>query len=222
MNKSITVVCVDDHPLMRKAIRLTLQESGLNINLVGEGQNGDDALRLSKEKKPDILLLDVRMKQSENEDEQKLADIRKIIQSVKREVPQIKVIIISAEEQPTRIQYIMESDADGYLLKSDDLSLDVPQAIRAASLGGTFLSESIPHILLNTSDHPSDLLSTQQQNILQMMFDAPDMTSEQIADELSISVHTLRVHLARARERLGAINTNSAMIKAIRRGIISI
>jgi two-component system response regulator EvgA len=220
MNDPITVVCVDDHPLLRKAIRLTLKESGLNISLVAEGQNGDDALQLTKEKKPNILLLDVRMKQ--NESNQRFVDIRKVIEGVKRESPHTRIIIISAEEQPMRIQYIMDSHADGYLLKSDDLSLNIPQAIQIASLGGIFLSESIPRILVNSDGHQSDVLSAQQQIILQKMFDSPDMTSEQIADELSISVNTLRVHLARAREKLEAVNTNSAMVKAIRLGIIAV
>ena len=215
----ISVICVDDHPLMRKAIRLTVEESSLDLIIKGEGATELEAMDLIKRYLPDIALLDVSMRKGPTQTE--LADICKIIHFVKSHSKNTKIIIISAIDQPSLIQKILEGGANGYLLKIDNLSLNIPQAIQVTLLGGTFLSEGVPQLLINTTNDKFEL-TNQQQKILQTIFDNPDKSLEQIAENLFMSINTLRVHLARAREKLNAINTTAAVVKAIRAGLIAI
>lgn len=215
----ISVVIVDDHPLMRKAINATIKESSMNLKVVGEGATEEEAVSLIENRKPDIVLLDISMRV--NQFNEKPANIFEIIQSSRRKSKETKIICISAVDQPSTIQRVLEEGANGYLLKTDNLSLNIPQAIQITILGGTFLSEGVPKLLINTLNGVDDL-THQQKRILQAIFDNPDKSLEQIAEKLFMSVNTLRVHLARARDKLDAISTITALVKAIRLGIVSI
>jgi len=219
--KPITVVAVDDHHLIRQGVR-SLLEPREDMELVGEGSTGDDVLSLVEEFKPDILLLDLSMPQSgtdgaSGEQFKALPTIARLTKTH----PDTDIIVLTQYFVPVIIQGAIDLGVKGYLLKTDDLSLNLPSAVDTVSRGGVYFSETIGQELFGKSRTEREVnLTARQIQILSTIAQNPDDSYVSHAMNLGITESTLKNHLTKAFRALGVTNNTAAIIRCIQLGII--
>jgi len=220
MNKDgkIKVVVVDDHALIREAVR-TLLANRKHILLVGEGSAGEDVLRLVEEQSPDVLLLDISMPQKADDPADGKFAILPALETLQNDHPHSKVIILSQHLQPALIQAIMRHKVNGYLLKSDDLTLKLAEAVEVVSRGGIYFSREASRAITGMSAE-IDTLTEKQRAVLLAVAQKPDAQYSELAEELFISLNTFKWHLRQAFQTLGVSNVTAALIVCMERGLI--
>ncbi len=175
----ITVVIAEDHQAMLDGIRLSLKPEN-DISIIGEASDGEMLLEIVREKKPLVVVTDIRMPKCDGITATRL---------LKKEFPEIKVIAFSMFDQPIAVSQMKDAGASGYLMKSSSVFL-VQKAIRAVYHGHTFFDDAI--IANDAIVHVNDLLSTREKQILRMIGDGK--TTEEISGELCISSETVSTH----------------------------
>lgn len=227
MKNPTTIVAVDDHPLIRQAIR-SLVADREDMILVGEGSVGEHLFPLVAEHRPDVVLLDLNMPQFETRVNDGTPDIFPVLPMIARlhiEYPKTAVIILSQHVIPSVVHEIAGRNGaiKGYLLKSDDLSLNLPEAINLASKGSVFFSEAIhqEHLeSLENTDKP--LLTKRQRECITVIAQMPNASYAHHAQVLGISESTLRNHLTAANKVLGVNNITAAILRCQELGIIPV
>ena len=223
--KTIRVVSVDDEPLIRHAIRSLLNRHE-NIDLVGEGDSGDMVVRLVREHKPDILLLDLSMPEFGNAGMKSKFNTLSIIDELTELYPDTKIILLTGHQIPSSdlLRTVRSSAVFGYLLKSDKLSMHLHSAIESVYGGGMYYSETISNDMLNSGRNESNQddidLSDRQIEIIAAIYREPDLSSAELASKLDISESTFKTHLRRAYKSLGVTNKTAAVIKCMKLKLI--
>lgn len=203
----IKLIIADDHELVRSGIkRIFLFEK--NIKIIDEASNGEDAVKLAQYHKPDVVLLDIFMP--------KLNGIE-AAEIIKKEMPDIYVVMLTAFEDAHHLEQAMAAGADGYLAK-DIAAKDLIEAIKNVVNGERVFSKSILHILQNKflpndSDSSPVSISKREQEILNMV--ALGRTSQEIGDKLNISVRTVQSHRSNIMQKLGLKNAGSLIRYAV-------
>jgi DNA-binding NarL/FixJ family response regulator len=220
--KPVTVVAIDDHPLIRQAIRSMLASND-EIALVAEGSAGEHLFPLVIEHRPDVLILDLGLPQTSNgspydQDFQVLPAVAHLHQ----ECPETAIIILSQHIITSLVHQASEVGVKGYLLKSDDLSLNLPNAIETVSMGGVFFSESITQVLFDGGAPPDTILTERQREIVLAIASAPDASYAEHAVALQIAAATLSNHLSRIFRKLGVRNLAACMVRCIELGIVPV
>lgn len=136
--KPITVVAVDDHALIREAIRTRLERDS-DIALVGEGTRGEQVMPLVEAHRPDVLLLDLWMPQYADEGAGDFPYLETITALV-RLYPRTKIVILSQEDRPEVVAEIIRIGIQGYLMKGDAISLQLAEAVKKANAGEAVFS----------------------------------------------------------------------------------
>jgi DNA-binding NarL/FixJ family response regulator len=220
---SIQVVVVDDHVLVRQGIRNQLAASPY-IEIVAEGHVGDCVLPLVEQHRPDVLLLDLRMPQSDDGSGRRFQALPTIAKLVER-FPKTAVILLTQEYTPVIIEGAIERGVQGYILKSDDLSQHIATAIVTAARGGVFFSETISAELFKRSQRAraerESGLTERQTAILRIIATSPNDSYTQHAMNLGISESTFKSHLTRAFKTLDVKNATAAVIKCMQLGILA-
>lgn len=204
-NLDITLVLADDHEVVRAGLRRLLSIDK-RIQILAEAQTGKEAVELVAYHKPDIALIDILMPVMNGID----ATIR-----IKENSLETKVIVLTAFEDHLHIEKALEAGADGYLSK-DISAKKLVESIHDVMLGNRVFSKSILRLMQNRyygTDNEQDLsvtISSREQEILNLV--ALGKTSNQIADELSISVRTVQSHRANVMAKLG-IKTAAGLIR---------
>jgi len=205
------VVIADDHPLMLRGIRETLQAAD-DISLIGEASRGDEAQRLCRQLLPDVLLLDLQMPG---------ATAVETVTYVRTHCPTTRIIILTAYDDEVYVRRMLVEGAVGYVLK-DEVADGILTAIRTVMQGGTWLSrrvletlakEEVPREmpaaeLYPTGRHRDALpipptttpLTRQQRTVLRLVEHA--LTNDEIAEQLCISQKTVKKHLEDIYQRL--------------------
>jgi NarL family two-component system response regulator LiaR len=213
----ITVILADDHHLVRKGIRRLLEEAG-DINVVGEAQDGQEAIELTESLVPDVLLIDIAMP--------RLNGIQAIERIRALDLP-TQVVILSVHASPLFVRQALRSGARGYLVKrsaAEELLL----AVRAASKRETYLSPPISEIVteayLSQSDpqmaSPIDQLTPREREVLQLI--AEGHTSSTIAQKMNISANTVDRHRSNLMAKLDMHDIAGLTRMAIKYGLISL
>lgn len=211
--KPLRVLVADDHPLMLAAVRRLLEQSP-DFEIVGEVSVGSHVLPAVNETHPDVVLLDVRMPGMDG-----IEATRRIRQAA----PTTKIILITIDESRGAISDAIQAGVSGYLLKdaSPDALVDAARnaiegnAVIHPQLTKTFIEE----VRLGEGEGPRAApLSKREREILQKVADGS--TTRQVATELGISPHTVKTHLERIFEKLGANDRAQAVAIAIRTGIV--
>ncbi|KJS21247.1 MAG: hypothetical protein VR72_11535 [Clostridiaceae bacterium BRH_c20a] len=202
MNK-IKIVIADDHNVVRKGLKLLL-ENEQDICVIGEAENGQEAINICRDNNPDILLLDLQMPKMDGLET--LTEVKKIL-------PQLKVLILTMHEDEEILIEAMRNNANGYILKKapEDQLL---QAIRSISRGEVFLDgvntkAFIRAVFEERSSHSEQKgqaasgkkLSQRENEVLKLV--AQGFTDKEIADNLNISIKTVESHKHRIKEKLG-------------------
>ncbi len=221
--KTITIVAVDDHPLIRKGIKSLVEEREY-MELVAEGGVGDDVMPLVEQYQPNVLLLDLSMHQHQKEDDdgtrfQALPTISKLT----KQHPQTDIIILTQHYVPVLIRGAINRGVKGYILKSDDLSLNLAGAIETVAIGSVYFSETISKQLFRNGEvgkAAKTNLTERQTQILNAIYNSPDVPYSILAKNLQITESTFKAHLTKAFKALGVTNVTAAMIRCMELEII--
>lgn len=185
---AIRIVLVDDHSLVREGLKAMLGGSP-HIDVVGEAGNAADALAVVEQAQPQLVLMDIGMKE--------VNGIELTLQLLQRR-PDLLVLMLSMYDNPATVNRAMQAGARGYVLK-DAPSEDIVRAIDTLAAGGTFLSADISGRLLR-SQTPRPLLSARESAILSHL--AKGSSSKQMALELGVSARTVETHRQNIRRKL--------------------
>lgn len=194
----IRVLLVDDHPLVRDGLRarLSLAEG---LETVGEAGNAAEALARLAETRPDLVLMDVGMKDVNG------IELTRLL--LERD-PALRVLMLSMYDNPEYVQRALQAGACGYVLK-DAPAAEILAAIDAVAAGGTFLSPGVSRRLFR-NQAPRPVLSARESEILSAL--ARGASSKQIALDLGLSVRTVETHRQNIKRKL-EIDGQAELIK---------
>jgi two-component system, NarL family, response regulator NreC len=214
----IKVLIADDHAVVRAGLRMLL-ESDSEINIVGEAENGEEAIRLSKELKPDIILMDVTMP---------VLDGVEATRRVRSQTPAPAVLALTIHEGTEYFFHMLQAGACGYVPKRAAPE-ELLRAIHIVAEGNVFLDPSVAKELVADyltrvqagGEHDSyDGLTEREREILTHI--AEDSTNQAIANLLDISTSTVERHRENIMRKLN-LHTRTELVKyAIRKGLISL
>ena len=206
----------DDHAIVRRGLRSLLEEAGVTV--VAEAADGLEAVRLSEEHQPDVLILDIGMP--------KLNGIEVAARAQKLARPP-GVIILSMHDDESYIIRALASGARAYLLK-DATDEDLIPAVRAVARGKPFFSPAVTAVLVEDYVHrlrsrglsdSYELLTDREKEVLQLL--AEGRSNKEVAALLDLGVSTVETHRANLMQKLGLHNTADIVLYAVRKRIIA-
>lgn len=207
------IVIADDHVILLQGIKRLLEsESGYEI--VGEANDGREAVQLVRRLMPDIAVLDISMPGLNGLD---------AARRITRASPNTKTILLTVHRENPYVLEAMDAGVQGYVLKTQTAS-DLRMAVKEVSAGRVYLSPGISKIVIDAFRHreapETDPLTLREREVLQLI--AEGKTTKQVAKRLGISVKTAESHRTRLMSKLAIHNTAGLVHYAIRRGLINI
>jgi two-component system, NarL family, response regulator LiaR len=206
---AIRIVIVEDHPLMRQALQMAV-EAEPDMQVIGLAAQGQAALQVMADNRPDLVLLDLLMPHM---------DGFEVIRRLTSEYPEVKILVVSSVTEPDKILLAVSSGADGYLNKDADRP-ELIAAIRAIAAGDSYLPPKIAAKLMYTlqqqaaHERSSLPLTRREQEIFDLL--GRGLSNQQIAQTLHIAEATVRVHLTHLLDKLGLNHRDEAVAYAAR------
>ncbi len=213
--KKIKILIVDDHPVVRKGLMSCLANKE-HLKIVGEASNGPDAIQLTKEQSPDVVLMDVSMPGM---------DGQAVTEALRKEAPLVKVLILSMQSAREPVLRLIRAGARGYVLK-DAPPEELTSAIETVFAGEAYFSKPVAQIALNQyiSDaddtKPAAKLSEREREVLALI--AEGKSNKEIAIHLGIGVRTTETHRERIMRKLDIHSVAGLTKFAIVNGISSL
>jgi NarL family two-component system response regulator LiaR len=194
----ITVLLVDDHPMVREGLRSFL-EAQADLAVVGEAGDGADAIRQAEALRPDVVLLDLVMPG---------VDGLAALPDLKRVAPDSEVLVLTSFADDSKVFPALRAGASGYLLKTVSAE-ELARAIRAVSRGEPVLHPNIARRLMRSvpasvAPPPAEHLTSRELEVLALV--ARRLTNKEIAAELSIAEKTVKTHVSNLLTKLGLTN----------------
>ena len=215
---NIRILIADDHAFVREGTRRILEQEP-DLEVVAEAGDGEEAVKLSCDLKPDVVLVDVAMPR---------LDGIEATRRIKAQCPAVAVLVLSAYDDDQFIFGLLEAGAAGYLLKSVR-GLEIVDAIRAVHAGESVLHPSVARKVLNRfagvsgkqRDKKSlDLLTEREMEVLRMV--TKGLSNKDIADGLCLSVRTIQGHLANIFNKLRVSSRTEAVVHALKEGWVTL
>lgn len=210
-----SILLADDQAMFRDAVRALIEKRG-DFEVVGEASDGRQAVSMTLEIRPDVILMEISLP--------RLSGIE-ATKRLLRDAPRSKVLILSRHEGRSHVEQALRSGAAGYVTKSSS-SQELIQAIEAVSSGRSFLSRAIARQVVDVvtcRNSPAQTgileLTSREREVLQLI--AEGGSSKEIATQLGISTRTVESHRARLMEKLGIHKVSGLVRFAIREGLIS-
>ena len=202
MNKQISIVIADDHPIFRSGLTQLLA-SETNIKIVGDAQNGEQALQVIRETLPDVAILDIDMPGKDG-----FAVAQELFSNKKSP----EIIFLTMHKNENLFNAAINLGVKGFVLKDSALE-DIVQAVRTVTAGKSFFSSPLTQFLLNRANHQPDftsVLTPSEIRILSLI--GAYKSSREIAEELFISVRTVERHRENICLKLD-LHGNKALLK---------
>jgi two-component system, NarL family, nitrate/nitrite response regulator NarL len=214
-NEKIKVLVADDHPVVRRGLQSCLAREE-RLKVVGEAADGEEALRKTLQLAPDVVLMDISMPRKNG---------LEVTEALRRQAPNVKVLILSMHNNKEYIFRIIQSGAHGYVSKEASPE-ELLQAIESVYGGETFFSPEIAHAALNQlvsqggKGDPFAQLTGREREVLVLI--AEGQSNKEIANQLGIGVRTIETHRERIMRRLD-IHSIAGLTKfAIANGLVSL
>ena len=206
-----SVVIVDDHPLFRRGL-IQLLNTIAGFRLIGEAANGRDGIDLVRRLKPDLLLLDLNMKDMSGLD---------VLKAIKTSEGDTRVVMVTVSDQAEDLVAALRGGADGYLLKDMEPEQMV-ESLEAAAAGRVIISDALTHLLavaIRQQNRPDSIgdagLTEQETRILDYI--AAGLSNKVIGRELDIAEGTVKVHVKHILRKLGLRSRVEAAVWAVER-----
>ena len=213
---NIRILLADDHALVRAGLRALIREMR-GMEVVGEAEDGDEALRLIGELHPDVALVDISMPNLNG---------LEVATRASSNHPRTRVVMLSMHAFEEYVHRALVAGAAGYLLKNADKG-ELEQALRCVARGQSWLSPSISKSVVDALVRgdkpvggPFEILSPRQREILQLI--AEGRSTKEIAQHLDLSVKTVEAHRTELMERLGIHGVAGLVRYAIRTGLVQV
>lgn len=209
---SIRLLIADDHEVVRRGLVSLLADT--EIEVVGEAHDAHQVLELVEELRPDVLLLDIRMGET---------DGLSALERLKQDRPELPILVLSMYDNPTYTARAVALGANGYLLKGCNRE-ELLEAIRKVSVGDeTWTREELRRVsgALATPRLRTDIdapLTNREAQVLAMV--AQGLTNKQIAKNLFISTETVKEHVQRILRKIGVADRTQAAVWAVRKGLV--
>ncbi|GAA0317831.1 response regulator transcription factor [Bacillus carboniphilus] len=208
----IKVLFVDDHEMVRIGVSSYLSAQP-DIEVIGEADNGKTGVELALELRPDIILMDLVMKEMDG-----IEATRRIIE----QWPEAKIIIVTSFLDDDKVYPALEAGATSYLLKTSKAS-EIAKAVRSTYEGQTVLEPEVTGKVMSKmrqgqTRHPHEELTEREMEILLLMTEGK--TNQEIADELFIALKTAKVHVSNILSKLDVQDRTQAVIYAFKHSLV--
>ncbi|MBI2960452.1 MAG: response regulator transcription factor [Betaproteobacteria bacterium] len=216
MEKTQRIVIVDDHTLLRAGLKALLEKDP-GIEVVGEADNGRDAVRVVGQLAPNLVLMDLTMPGMNGIE---------AVTEIKRRYPEVRVLVMTLHKAEDYIRASLQAGADGYILK-DATQEEFRVAIRSVMLGKTYLSMDVSGKVVSgylgggkasASASVYDTLTHREREVLKLV--AEGKSNKYIAEYLSLSVKTVEKHRSNLMSKLDVHNASGLTAYAIERGLV--
>lgn len=207
MNAPVSVIIAEDHPLFRKGLGDTIRDEG-TLRLAGEASNGEEALRLIEQERPDVALLDIDMPRMSG---------LQVARAVQEKNLFVATIILTIYREEDMFNEAMDAGVRGYVLKETAV-IDLLDAIKRVTMGEYYFSPSLSSYLVSRSKRARELLgrkptlhslTASERRILMLI--AQSKTSKDIANALNISYRTVETHRTNIATKLNLHGSNSLL-----------
>lgn len=207
-NRTIKVLLVEDHNLVRRAFKRMLEDES-DFEIVGEASNGHEAVKVAGKLRPDVIVMDFALPGL-------MAGA--VIQKILKTAPETAVLVLSMHSEPSYVRASLDAGARGYLLKTA-MHMDLIEAVRKIVAGRIVLDSRImlPSFLTASATRPP---TARELEILQLIGEGK--SNREIADILGISSGTVSVHRANIMQALALGNAAKLTLYAIGRGLINV
>ena len=215
MKHRIRILLADDHPLVRRGIGACLQRQH-HLEIVGEAADGREALAKVKQLLPDLVLLDIDMPHMSG---------LEVAGILRKELPQVKVLILSMHQHPEYILRILQSGAHGYVLKDSPIE-QVVKAIETINAGQSFFNPEVARLALNQfaggNGEGPDLKKLTQREREVLVHIAEGYSNKEIAQVLNVGVRTVETHRERIMRKLDVHSVAGLTRFAVAKGLTTL
>jgi DNA-binding NarL/FixJ family response regulator len=213
----ITILLADDHAVVREGL-VELIRHETDMEVVGEADNGEEAIRLAKQFQPDVILMDIGMPGVNGIE---------ATTKIKESVSQSRILVLTAYDNPEFVAAVVEAGATGYLLKNVR-GKELTSAIRSAYEGEFILHPAVARVVLSHIRNPQPNSLHEKQSALSerelqvIKKGAEGLSNKQIATQLNIGARTVQTHWRNIFDKLGVYSRTEAIIHSIRRGWLNL
>ncbi|MGH9189025.1 MAG: response regulator [Acidimicrobiales bacterium] len=204
---AVRLLLADDHRMLRDGLRRSLEDHGIEV--VGEADDGEQAVQMAVDLAPDVVLMDVTMPV--------LGGVE-ATRRLSRDAPAVRVVMLTMHDDSDVLAQALAAGAIGYLVKDCSIS-DVVTTVRRAASGETTLSPDVASSMLAEGVSRGErVISAREEEVLQLFADG--LSLPEVAAKLFVSSKTVKNHLASAYSKLDARDRTQAVLRAVRMGII--
>jgi DNA-binding NarL/FixJ family response regulator len=205
----IRVLVVDDHPVVRHGL-IAIMGYEPDIEVVGDAADGEEAVRLILERRPDVVLLDLRLPK---------LDGVEVMRQVRAQAPQVRFLVLTTYDTDEYIGPALAAGAQGYLLK-DALPDELARGVRAVMRGAAALEPEVAARLLErmAEGERGDELSERELEVLRLL--VAGASNKSLAVQLNLSENTIKTHISRIFAKLGVQSRAEAVAVALQRGLV--
>src|SRR5262245_23477691 len=202
----ISILCVDDHPLFQAGIRYLI-ESRSDMQLIGVASSGAEGISLARRHVPDVILMDLRLPD--------MSGIAAVV-SIREQRADARILMLTTFEGDVEVQRALSAGAHAYMLKSSSPE-ELVSAIQHVHAGKKYLPSQLA---VELAQHVGEAVSAREVDVLKLI--AAGNRNKDIAAKLCIAEDTVKGHISRIMEKLGARDRTQAVAIALQRGIIQL
>lgn len=205
MPHPITVLCVDDHPIVREGI-VSIIQGDSDLQIVGEAESAAQAIAAFRTSKPDVTVIDLRLPDRDGVE---------VIRELRKDFPKSRFVVLTSAEGDVDIRRALEAGAQAYLIKGV-VRTELRQVIRAVYAGERYVPACVAEKIAAHLNEPA--LTARELEVLQLV--AEGLRNKEVGAQLSIGEDTVKMHLRNVMQKLEVNDRTHAVVVAVRRGFI--